>query len=362
MTEPALAERPAARPEAAIVVRDLSKKFGDFVAVDHLSFEVAPGRITGFLGPNGAGKTTTLRMLLGLIHPTGGSGLIGGIPYAQLSRPMETVGAALEATNFHPGRSGRDHLRVLAATHGIPDSRVDELLALVGIPAAARKRAGGYSMGMRQRLGLAAALLGDPHVLILDEPANGLDPEGIRWLRGFLRHLASEGKTILISSHLLSEVEQTVDDVVIIANGQLVRQGTIDELHGETTALIRTSNARGLIEALRAAGLEAGDEPAQGPGAVRVVTADLVRVGDIALAAGVPVHELRVLRTDLERLYFQLTESPENRNRNLADGSSADTPPPGALPHDLPPPDLPPPPADLPPGASRPDASEGSDR
>ena len=316
MTAPATEERPTPAPEAAIQVRGLTKRFGDFLAVNNLSFEVTPGRITGFLGPNGAGKTTTLRMLLGLIRPTDGTGLIGGVPYAQLDRPLQTVGAALEATNFHPGRSGRDHLRVLAATHGIPDSRVDELLTLVGIPAAARKRAGGYSMGMRQRLGLAAALLGDPQVLILDEPANGLDPEGIRWLRGFLRHLASGGKTILISSHLLSEVEQTVDDVVIIANGELVRQGTIEELHGDSTALVRTSDAPRLTEALRAAGLDADDEPAQGPGAVRVTTDDLVRVGDIALSAGVPVHELRVLRTDLERLYFQLTESPERQNRN----------------------------------------------
>jgi ABC-2 type transport system ATP-binding protein len=321
MSAPATAERPATRPDAHIVVRDLTKKFGDLVAVDHLSFEVSPGRITGFLGPNGAGKTTTLRMLLGLVHPTDGTGLIGGKTYEQLPKPLETVGAALEATNFHPGRSGRDHLRVLAATHQIPDSRVDALLELVGIPAAARKKAGGYSMGMRQRLGLAAALLGDPHVLILDEPSNGLDPEGIRWLRGFLRHLASEGTTILISSHLLSEVEQTVDDVVIIANGQLVRQGTIDELHGDPATLVRSSDARALVTALREAGLDAGDEPAQGPGAVRVATGDLARVGDVALRTGVPVHELRALRTDLERLYFQLTESPENRNRNLAETS-----------------------------------------
>ena len=316
MSLAATAETPIRAPGAAIVVDSLSKKFGDFVAVDDLSFQVSPGRITGFLGPNGAGKTTTLRMLLGLVRPTHGTARIEGMDYADLSRPLQTVGAALEATNFHPGRTGRDHLRVLAATHRIPDARVDQLLELVGIPAAANKRAGGYSMGMRQRLGLAAALLGDPHVLILDEPSNGLDPEGIRWLRGFLRHLASEGKTILISSHQLSEVEQTVDDVVIIANGRLVRQGTIDEMHGDPAALVRTNDARALVTALEQAGLTAGDEPAQGPGAVRVGTGDLTRVGDVALAAGVPVHELRVLRTDLERLYFQLTESPENLNRN----------------------------------------------
>jgi len=300
-----------------IEVRGLSKRFGDLVAVDALSFSVSPGRITGFLGPNGAGKTTTLRMLLGLVRPTSGEGLIGGARYADLPAPLSTVGAALEATSFHPGRSGRDHLRVLAATHRIPDQRVDDLLELVGIPAAARKRAGGYSMGMRQRLGLAAALLGDPQVLVLDEPANGLDPEGISWLRGFLRRLAAEGKTILISSHLLTEVEQTVDDVVIIANGHLVRQGTIEELHGDPTTLVRTSRPEALVDTLRTAGL-AGEVLAEhGPGAVRVLSDDLTRVGDLALEAGAPVHELRMLRTDLERLYFDLTESPENRNRNL---------------------------------------------
>src|SRR5690606_29589592 len=286
-------------------------------AVDNLTFEVRPGRVTGFLGPNGAGKTTTLRMLLGLIRPTSGEALIGGRRYAEIPHPMRVVGSALEATGFHPGRSGRDHLRVLAATHGIPDSRVDELLDLVGIPAAARKRAGAYSMGMRQRLGLAAGLLGDPQVLLLDEPANGLDPEGIRWLREFLRHLAAGGKTILVSSHLLSELEQTVDAVVIIANGPLVRQGTIDELHGEPWALVRSSQATRLADTLSRAGLRVEVGAELGDGALRVQTADLSRVGDLALTGGVPVHELRPLRTDLERLFFELTQAPENRNRNL---------------------------------------------
>lgn len=299
-----------------IRIRGLTKRYGDLLAVDSLSFDVHPGRITGFLGPNGAGKTTTLRMLLGLVRPTAGEGLIGGVRYEQLREPLRVVGAALEATSFHPGRSGRNHLRVLAATHGIPDSRVDELLHLVGIPAAADQRAGGYSMGMRQRLGLAAALLGDPDVLVLDEPSNGLDPEGIRWLRRFLRHLADGGKTILVSSHLLSEVEQTVDDVVIIANGHLVRQGTMTELHGEPWALVRTSEAARLAETLSGAGLRV-ERDGDGDGGLRVQTSDLVRVGDLALGAGVPVHELRYLRTDLERLYFQLTEAPENVNRNL---------------------------------------------
>ncbi|OLT43441.1 ABC transporter ATP-binding protein [Serinicoccus sp. CNJ-927] len=311
-------------PGTGISVRGLTKRFGSFTAVDDLTFEVAPGRVTGFLGPNGAGKTTTLRMLLGLISPTAGEALIGGRRYADLAQPMSTVGAALEATGFHPGRTGRNHLRVLAATHGIPDSRVDELLDLVGIPAAARKKAGGYSMGMRQRLGLAAALLGDPDVLLLDEPANGLDPEGIRWMRGFMRHLAAEqGKTVLVSSHLLGEVEQTVEDVVIIANGRLVRRGTMDELHGEPAVLARTADPGALGHALEQAGLQVEVAPDQGEGALRVHTGDLAAVGDVALAAGQPVHELRPLRTDLERLFLELTESPEHRNRNRSTGTEA---------------------------------------
>ena len=313
---------------ARIEVRDLTKRFGSFTAVDHLSFTVEPGRITGFLGPNGAGKTTTLRMLLGLVRPSGGTALIGDRRYAELDAPQRVVGAALEATNFHPGRSGRDHLRVLADTAGIETRRVDEMLELVGIPAAARKRAGGYSMGMRQRLGLAAALLGDPQVLILDEPANGLDPEGIRWLRLFLRHLSGQGKTVLISSHMLQEVEQTVDDVVIIANGRLVRQGAMADLHGEKRAVVRTTDAAALARALLGAGITA--DPAT-DGQLDVHTGDLARVGDVALAAGLPVHELRQHQTDLEALFFQLTEDPANRNRNL-DGSPDPVTLPGGTP------------------------------
>ena len=312
----------AAADGTGVSVRGLSKTFGSFRAVDDLTFEVRPGRVTGFLGPNGAGKTTTLRMLLGLIRPTAGEALIGGRRYADLEHPIRVVGAALEATGFHPGRSGRDHLRVLAATHAIPDSRVDELLELVGIPAAARKRAGDYSMGMRQRLGLAAALLGDPQVLLLDEPANGLDPEGIRWMRGFMQHLAREqGKTVLVSSHLLGEVEQTVEDVVIIANGHLVREGTMEQLHGDPAVLVRTTDAPALAAALSRAGIDA--DPDGRPGSLRVLTDDLARVGDVALAAGLPVHELRPLRTDLEQLFLELTESPEHRNRNLEVPSAA---------------------------------------
>ncbi|HRC42291.1 ABC transporter ATP-binding protein [Nostocoides sp.] len=301
-----------------IEIEGLTKRFGGFVAVDDLSFRVDPGRITGFLGPNGAGKTTTLRMLLGLVVPSAGSATISGRAYANYEQPIRVVGSALEASNFHPGRSGRDHLRVLAATAGIPERRVDEMLELVGIPAAARKRAGGYSMGMRQRLGLAAALLGDPRVLVLDEPANGLDPEGIRWLRGFMRHLASEGKTILVSSHMLQEVEQTVDDVVIISNGRLVRSGTMASLHGPATALVRTADPARLAGALRVA--DVTSRPGDGDGALVVETDDLRLIGDVALQAGLPIWTLQPQVSDLEELFFTLTEG---QNRNLGAGTSA---------------------------------------
>jgi len=293
-----------------IEVRDLTKRFGTLTAVDNLSFSVEPGRITGFLGPNGAGKTTTLRMLLGLVRPTGGHATIGGRSYSHLHTPQRVVGAALEATNFHPGRSGRDHLRVMADTAGVGTRRVDEMLDLVGIPAAAGQRAGGYSMGMRQRLALAGALLGDPQVLLLDEPANGLDPEGIRWLRTLLRQLSGQGKTILISSHMLSEVEQTVDDVVIIANGRLIRQGAIGDLPTEHVCTVRTSEPQLLIQALTNAGLRA----AEVEGSIQVIGRDLVRIGDVALRAGLPVYELRANENDLEKLFFELTGAEGNRN------------------------------------------------
>jgi len=289
-----------------IEVDRLTKRFGDLTAVDDLSFTVEPGRITGFLGPNGAGKTTTLRMLLGLVRPTSGTATIGGRLYHDIPSPMAAVGSALEATNFHPGRTGRDHLRVLADTTGIDHRRVDEMLEQVGLAAAARKRAGGYSMGMRQRLGLAAALLGDPQVLILDEPANGLDPEGIRWLRGLLRHVSDQGKTVLVSSHMLQEVEQTVDDIVIISHGRLVQQGPMAELHGAGSSLVRTTHPEALLTALRPVDVEGTVQP---DGSVLATTADLQLIGDVAHAAGLPVHELRQVATDLESLFFSLTES-----------------------------------------------------
>ncbi len=230
MSSPAAAPGTFA-PEAGIVeVVGLTKRFGPVHAVTDLSFTVVPGRVTGFLGPNGAGKTTTLRMLLGLATPDAGTATIGGHPYAQRAHPMRSVGAALEASSFHPGRTARDHLRVYAPQVGVGDARCDEVLATVGLTEAADRRTGGFSMGMRQRLALATTLLGDPQVLLLDEPANGLDPEGIAWLRQFLRYLAAQGRTVLVSSHVLSEVEQTVDDVVIIARGRLVHASSLAQL------------------------------------------------------------------------------------------------------------------------------------
>jgi ABC-2 type transport system ATP-binding protein len=309
--------------DGRIEIRGLTKRFGTFTAVDDLSFDVEPGRITGFLGPNGAGKTTTLRMLLGLVHQTHGTATIGGRRYVDLPDPLGTVGAALEATSFHPGRTGRDHLRVLADAGSIPHARVDELLELTGIAAAARKRAGAYSMGMRQRLGLAAALLGDPHVLVLDEPANGLDPEGIRWLRGFLRHLSRQGKTILVSSHLLQEVEQTVDDVVIISNGRLVSSGPMAELHGTPGAVVRTSDPQALAGALRVA--DVTSSPGAEADTLVADTTDLRLVGDVALRAGLPVYGLEPKKADLEALFFELTEGPD---RGLGAGTAQGGPAP----------------------------------
>jgi ABC-2 type transport system ATP-binding protein len=214
----------------ALSATKLSKRYGDVVAVDDLSFALEPGSITGFLGPNGAGKTTTLRLLLGLATPTAGSALVFGRPYAHLDEPIRRIGAVLESGDFDRGRSGRNHLRVLAVAAGIPDDRVEEVLALVELSAAADRPVRGYSLGMRQRLGLAGALLGDPDALVLDEPANGLDPAGMHWLRGFLRQFADTGRTVLISSHVLAEVAQTVDSVLIIDRGRLVAERRIDEL------------------------------------------------------------------------------------------------------------------------------------
>src|ERR1700682_2679274 len=244
---------------AIVEAESLTKRFGEVPAVTDLSFALDAGTITGFLGPNGAGKTTTLRMILGLVAPSSGRARVFDHPYAELPRTALRIGAVLEATDFHPGRSGRDHLRMLGQAVNIPDSRADEVLRLVDLGDAARRRVKGYSLGVRQRLGLAAALLGDPELLILDEPANGLDPEGVRWLRDFLRAFASGGRTVLVSSHVLSEVAQTVDQVVIATHGRLVVESPLQELTGRVagTVRIRTPQPDRLQEALRRERLDA---------------------------------------------------------------------------------------------------------
>ncbi|MDT0277707.1 ATP-binding cassette domain-containing protein [Blastococcus goldschmidtiae] len=295
-----------------VEVRGLTKSFGAVRAVSDLGFTVEPGSVTGFLGPNGAGKTTTLRMVLGLIRPDTGTATFDGVPYAALPDPTRTVGAVLE-TAFHPARSGRNHLRVYCRAAGLPVERADEVLRQVGLLDAGGRRAGSYSLGMRQRLALAAALLGDPGVLILDEPANGLDPEGIQWLRGFLRHLAhDQGRTVLVSSHLLSEVEQTADRVVIVGAGRLVREGSIADLRAGAanagTVVVRSPEAQRLTEVLRSEGAQVAQD---GDCALTVTGRSAAEIGARAFAAGVELHELRPHTSGLEEIYFQLTAGQE---------------------------------------------------
>jgi ABC-2 type transport system ATP-binding protein len=294
-----------------IEVESLTKRFGKTLAVDDLSFDVQPGAITGFLGPNGAGKSTTLRAVLGLVRPDRGRTTVLGVPYAELDRPLHRVGAVLEASDMHPGRSGRNHLRALAAAAGLPGSRVDAVLELVELGGAARRRAGGYSLGMRQRLGLASALLGDPEVLVLDEPANGLDPQGIRWLRTFLRSLADEGRTILVSSHVLAEVAQTVDSVVIIHRGKLIRHATMAEVEAIAVgaARVRSPEAERLATLLAGAGMTVRS---LGDGGLAVEAAP-ERIGELAAANGVVLHELTAERATLEEVFLELTGDPGER-------------------------------------------------
>jgi ABC-2 type transport system ATP-binding protein len=293
-----------------IIVSGLTKQYKQVRAVDDLSFTVTPGRVTGFLGPNGAGKTTTLRMLLNLVQPTGGVATIGGKRYADLADPIQSVGAVLEASSAHKGRTGLNHLKVIAAAAGLPASRADEVMELVGLTTAAKRKFKGYSLGMRQRLGIAAAMLGDPTVLILDEPANGLDPEGIRWMRNLLQKLAGEGRTILVSSHLLSEMELLADDVVIIAAGKLIAQGTVGDitakLGGAQQVRVRTPQLPELLSAL-------GDTvTAQVDGdAATLSGVEAADVGAAALRAGVVLHELVAHKADLEEVFLDLTAGKE---------------------------------------------------
>jgi ABC-2 type transport system ATP-binding protein len=294
--------------DAAIAAVGLTKRYGAVTAVEDLSFEVHAGTVTGFLGPNGAGKTTTLRMVLGLARPTAGHATVAGRRYVDLDDPARMVGANLEVAGAHPGRSGRNHLRSLAAMAGLPRSRAEEVLQLVEMQGAANRRVGKYSMGMRQRLGLAATLLGDPQVLVLDEPANGLDPQGIRWLRDFLRAMAGEGRTVLVSSHVLAEVAQTVDEVVVIHHGRMVRQGSVSELTTGGSVRVRTPDPDRLAAALDGAGVLI----ARREGDVLLINAeDSARIGDLAHSAGVPLHELTPVSTSLEEVFLELTSDTD---------------------------------------------------
>ncbi|MFJ8579547.1 ABC transporter ATP-binding protein [Micromonospora sp. NPDC093277] len=297
-----------------IEVSRLTKRFGAVTAVRDISFTVEPGRVTGFLGPNGAGKTTTMRMVTGLVAPTSGHATIGGRPYARLNRPSSTVGALFDATAVHPGHTARDHLGVYAAMGGHPARRVTEMLDRLGLTAAANRRVGGFSTGMRQRLNLATALLGDPRVLLLDEPSNGLDPEGMAWLRSLLRALAADGRTVLVSSHVLSEVEQLADDVVVIRAGELVAAGPRSRLAGPPAALVRTPDAAALAAALASAGAAGPDTDDDalrvaviGVDQLRVYGMPTPRIAEVAAAHRLRIHELGTEAAGLEQLFLRLT-------------------------------------------------------
>ena len=300
---------------STISFHKLTKRYGPVLAVDDLSFDVPPGRVTGFLGPNGSGKTTALRILLGLAGATSGTATIAGLAYGQLHDPVRRVGAALDSNTFHPGRSAAQHLRIITTAADLPPRRVDEVLDLVGLSDVAGRKVGGFSLGMRQRLSLAGALLGRPRVLVLDEPLNGLDPDGIRWIRGLLRSQAAGGRTVLVSSHLLSEVAQTVDDVVVVSRGRFVAQATLAELTARTSVIrARTPDASRLREVLRAAGIPVRLVDHSTVEA-RSATADAV--GLAAAAAGLPIFELSRHDEDLESLFFDLVQQ-NHQNQEIA--------------------------------------------
>ncbi|MGZ6273850.1 MAG: ATP-binding cassette domain-containing protein [Candidatus Limnocylindrales bacterium] len=297
-----------------LAVRQLSKRFGSVRAVEGLSFDAPAGKVTGFLGPNGAGKTTTLRMLLGLVRPTAGEALIGGVRYERLREPTRTVGAVLEYSASNPGRTGRDQLRVLASVTGVPARRVDEVLEQVDLGDAVNRRVSGYSTGMRQRLGLAAALLGDPNVLVLDEPANGLDPEGIAWLRNLLRSYAADGRTILISSHVLSEIAQTVDGVVIISQGRLRFAGPLAGL-GDGTVAVRTGELERLRGLLGNAGYSVS---VTGTTSLDVRGATAEEIGRLAASQQIALSGLAEAGVSLEEAFLKLTGTDESSRHPVA--------------------------------------------
>jgi ABC-2 type transport system ATP-binding protein len=306
-----------------ITVRGLCKRYGPTLAVDGLSFEVRPGRVTGFLGPNGAGKSTTLRMILGLDAPTSGSAVVAGRRYSEIRRPLYQVGALLDASAVAGGRSGYEHLAALARSNGMARGRVDAVLDEVGLTSAARRRVGGYSLGMKQRLGIAAALLGDPPILIFDEPVNGLDPEGIRWIRSLLRKLGAEGRTVLVSSHVMSEMENTADHVVVIGQGKLIADHPVAELIEQGSRLavaVRSADDRALAEELARAGAVVTPSDA---GGLTVSGLPAERIGELALESRIVIHQLRSLTATLEEAFMALTADSLDYSAQLATASPA---------------------------------------
>lgn len=304
-TAPTVGATSAGGAAPTVVVRGLTKRFGEQLAVDDVSFELPSGRVVGFLGPNGAGKSTTMRMMIGLTAPTAGTATFDGVAFHDLDDPAHTVGSIVDGVGYHPGRRAIDELRISATTAGIDRSRCEEVLHLVGLQEAATKRVGQFSLGMRQRLGLAQALLGDPQVLLLDEPANGLDPEGIHWVRQLLRHLAGQGRTILVSSHLLGEISRLADEVMVIRRGRLVANAPVAELTGAVAGgtALRSADDAALTAKLRAAGAEV----TAGEGHLVVTGLSAEDVGRLALDAGVAVFELRPAVAELEDVFMELT-------------------------------------------------------
>lgn len=306
-----------------ITAENLHKRYGSRTAVDGISFALQPGQVTGFLGPNGSGKSTTMRMAVGLDRPTSGSITIGGRPFAQHPAPLRTVGAVLDAGATHPGRTGRQHLKVLAATHGITSKRVDTVIELTGLEEVARKRIKGYSLGMNQRLGIAAALLGDPAVLIFDEPVNGLDPEGVRWVRRLARQMAAEGRTVFVSSHLMSEMSQTADHLIVLGRGRIIADAPIQQFldSEEQQVLVRTEQTAELTRALAATGVSIQQADAE---TLHVTGLDPTLIGRRALAAGVALYELTPQRISLEDQYMKLTgDHVEYRSGGISEAPHA---------------------------------------
>lgn len=290
-----------------IEARGLTKQYGPKTAVNDISFTVQPGKVTGFLGPNGAGKSTTMRMIMGLDRPTAGTVTVNGRPYAQHRSPMTEVGALLDAKAVHTGRSAYNHLLAMAATHAIPTKRVDEVIDMTGLQSVAKKRVGGFSLGMGQRLGIASALLGDPKTLILDEPVNGLDPEGVLWVRNLARYLASEGRTVFLSSHLMSEVALTADHIIVIGKGRIIADAPVNEIvDGATqqTVRVRSPQAQDLASLLIGDGVSVGSEE---PGLLVVTGVESPRIGELAASRGIVLHELTPVVSTLEEAYMALT-------------------------------------------------------